>query len=243
MRQIWIVLLLGIVWLACPAFAEEKKLFCVTTEEFPPFIGSQLKGNGWTMEIVRAVLEPQGYHVTLTLVPWARAVETSKDGDYDGLYLAYYTEERAQWYVYSEPVGEVKTGFFKLKTTDISFTTLEDLRPYRIGMTRGVAISPEFDQATDLCKEDVKDDILNIRKLLGGRVELVAAPELVFKELLLTRFSPEKSNQVEFMEPYLSIQKLYMAISKNAPNCQQKLEAKPWVPIVTNRRSCAVPRP
>ncbi len=53
------------------------------------------------------------------------------------------------------------------------FFTLEDLRPYKIGMTRGAAISPEFDSANYLHKEKVKHDSLNVKKLLKGRVDLV----------------------------------------------------------------------
>lgn len=200
-----------------------QKSFVITTEEYPPFIGSRLRDNGWTMAVARAILEPQGYAVSLELVPWARAVKCSKSGQCDGLYLAFYTQERTQWYVFSDPIGEVRTGFFKLKSRDISFTTLDDLRDYQIGLTRNAAVSPEFDSADYLHKQEVDNDSVNVVKLLKGRVDLVAVPELVFRNLIVTTLPPEDHGKFEFMTPYLSVQKLHMAISKKSPDYERKL--------------------
>lgn len=218
----FLIITFFIIFQILPLFTNDK-VFCITTEEFPPFIGNDLKGKGWTMEIARAILEPQGYQVTLELLVWARALQASKYGKYDGLYLAYYTKERTKWFVYSKPVGEVRTGFFKLKSSDISFTKLQDLRAYRIGLTRGVAISPEFDEADYLLKEEVSFDSQNIQKLLLGRIDLVATPELVFKELLKKTLTPAEYAKFEFIEPHLTVQKLYMAISRKTSNYKQKL--------------------
>lgn len=223
MRHLSIVLLISALSWANSAGAADKS-FIITTEEYAPFIGAELRDNGWTMAVARAILEPQGYSVSLELVPWARAVQCSKSGKCDGLYLAYYTQERTQWYLFSDPIGEVRTGIYKLKSRDISFTTLEDLRPYTIGMTRGAAISPEFDTADYLHKDEVEHDSVNVKKLLKGRIDLVAAPEPVFQNLIVTTLPPDQHDKFEFMTPYLSVQRLHMAISKNSPDYQQKLE-------------------
>jgi len=212
------------------AFAQEassssgaKKSFVIVTEEYPPFIGARLRDNGWTMAVARAILQPAGYDVSLELVPWSRAVKCSKSGRCDGLYLAFYTKERTQWYVFSDPIGEVRTGFYKLKSRDISFTELADLRGYLIGMTRDAAISPEFDRADYLSKQEVEDDSVNVLKLLKGRVDLVATPEAVFRHLIVTSLAPEHHDKFEFMSPYLSVQNLHMAISRKSPDYEQKL--------------------
>lgn len=199
------------------------KTFIVTTEEWPPFVSSELPGNGWAMEVARAVLEPQGYEVTLELVPWARAVRCAKSGRCDGLYLSYYVEARTEWAVFSDPIGELRTGFFKLTDRDISFETLEDLRPYTIGITRGAAVSDAFDSADYLRKDPVPHDSVNIKKLLKGRIDLVVAAEPVLKHLIRTTLPEEQQDRFEFMSPHLSVQSLHMAISRNSPDYEQKL--------------------
>lgn len=71
-----------------------EKTFTITTERFVPFIGEEFENYGWTMEVARAALEPQGYTVTLELLTWALALRRAKAGEYDGLYLSYYVKER-----------------------------------------------------------------------------------------------------------------------------------------------------
>lgn len=175
------------------------------------------------MEVARAALEPQGYDVELELVPWARAVRCAKSGRCDGLYLSYHVEARTEWAAFSDPIGELRTGLFKLKSSDISFETLEDLRPYRIGITRGAAVSDEFDSADFLQKDPVPHDSANIKKLLRGRVDMVVAAEPVLKHLIRTTLPEAEHDKFEFMSPHLSVQTLHMAISKNSPDYDAKL--------------------
>lgn len=216
-------LLIAFLFVQHSAIASNKT-FIVTTEEWPPFISGKLSNNGWTMEVARAALEPEGYDVSLQLVPWARALKCSKSGKCDGLYLSYYVEERTQWYVFSDPVAKLETGLFKLKSSDISFDTLDDLRPYTIGMTRGAAVSDEFDRADFLKKVPVPHHTTNITKLLKGRLDLVVAAKPVFEYLIRSTLPEDQHDKFEFIEPHLSVQNLHMAISKNSPDYQQKLQ-------------------
>ena len=208
---------------ALPAKAAEKA-FVVTTEEWPPFVGAELDGNGWAMEVARAALESQGYKVSLDLLPWARSVHCAKSGRCDGLYLSYYVKEREEWFVFSDPIGELRTGFFKLEDRDIAFETLRDLRPYRIGMTRGAAVSEAFDTADYLKKDPVPHHTTNIKKLLRGRLDLVVAAKPVFEYLIRTNLPESEQDKFEFLPPSLSTQSLHMAVSKQSPHYEQKLE-------------------
>jgi polar amino acid transport system substrate-binding protein len=201
-----------------------EKTFTITTERFAPFIGEQFENSGWTMEVARAALESQGYKVTLDLLPWARALRIAKTGKYDGLYLSYYVKEREPWFVFSNPIGETRTGFFKLKTKNISYKTLQDLKPYTIGLTRGAAVSPDFDSAEYLTKVFITSDEQIFKMLLKGRVDLFAGSEDVGKYIIATKLPPEDQDKFEFIEPPLTVHKLHMAISKKALNYKQKLE-------------------
>jgi len=217
-----IIALSGFIVSFNPALAAERS-FVVTTEEWPPFVSSDLRGNGWAMEVARAALEAQGYEVELRLVPWARAMRCARSGKCDGLYLSYYVEERTEWAAFSDPIGELKTGLFKLKDRNFSFDTLDDLRPYRIGITRGAAVSDAFDKADFLNKAEVPNDTMNVKKLLLGRVDMVVGAEPVIRYLIRTALPEEDQDKFEFMSPHLSAQALHMAISKNSPDYEQKL--------------------
>ena len=66
-----------ILMLSIQIYAQEKS-FNLVSVEYPPLIGEDLPGNGWTMDVARAALEPQGYRVSIRLVTWPRAVHDSK---------------------------------------------------------------------------------------------------------------------------------------------------------------------
>jgi len=214
-KYILSALFLSFVFAQHSAFASDKS-FIVTTEEWPPFVSSDLPNNGWAMEVAKEALERKGYDVSLELVPWARALHCSESGKCDGLYLSYYVEERTKSYVFSDPVAVLETGLFKLKDRDISFGTLDDLRPYKIGMTRGAAVSDEFDKADFLKKDPVPHHSVNIKKLLRGRVDLVVAAKPVFEYLIRSTLPEDQQDQIEFIGPPLSEQNLHLAISKNS---------------------------
>ena len=71
----------------------------------------------------------------------------SEEGKADGLFPAYRNKEREEKYVFTEPYTSGLVGFFKLKGSKITYSTLKDLTPYRIGIVRGYANTPEFDAA------------------------------------------------------------------------------------------------
>ena len=200
----------------------EVKSFSLITGAWSPYVGDNLKNQGWTMEVAKAALESQGYFVTLRLVPWQRAVEESKQGEADALFLSYYVKEREQWYVFSVAIGQARTGFFALKSRHIRFQNLQDLKDLRIGLTRGAAVSPEFDSADFLKKEETAEDLGSIRKLLIKRIDLFAGPELVAKYFMQAELTADQRERIEFIEPPLATHNLYLAISKNAKNYQQK---------------------
>lgn len=201
----------------------ESKTFSLITGDWYPYIGGKLKNQGWTMEVAKAALETQGYTVSLRLVPWQRAVAESKQGTADALFLSYYVKEREKWYVFSNSMGQARTGFFALKSHYIKFKTLQNLKGLTVGLTRGAAISPEFDRAIFFKKEETADDLGSLKKLLKGRIDLYAGPELVAKHLMKNEFTVDQRERIEFLEPPLANHDLYAAISKRADNYQQKL--------------------
>ncbi|MEH6347127.1 MAG: transporter substrate-binding domain-containing protein [Bermanella sp.] len=201
----------------------EVKTFSLITGDWYPYIGNKLKNQGWTMEVAKAALESQGYIVTLRLVPWQRAIAESKQGAADALFLSYYVKEREQWYVFSDSMGQARTGFFALKSRHIKFQTLQGLKSLTVGLTRGAAVSPEFDIASFLKKEETADDLGSLRKLLKGRIDLYAGPELVAKHLMKMELMADQRGRIEFLEPPLANHDLYAAISKKADNYLQKL--------------------
>lgn len=203
------------------------KTFTFITEEQPPYAGSNMKDLGWAWVVAKTAVESQGYTAELRIEPWARALEDSKQGISDVLFLAFWTEERLQWYEYTVPIAQIESGLFKLQERkDLIYNgDLKVLKPYQIGVCRGCAVADEFDQADYLNKAIQKNTENSLKMLFMKRLDFVAANRPT-AEILLKKLESSFTginNKIIFMKPALQVNDLLVGISKKAPDYKKKL--------------------
>ncbi|OHD12754.1 MAG: hypothetical protein A2Y34_14335 [Spirochaetes bacterium GWC1_27_15] len=222
-------LILAFIVISFFVFSQNKIVYLVTLD-WPPYISStakdsspQLANYGYVAEIAYEAFKKAGYELKIDFKPWERAVKEATDGDYDGLFPEYYGEERKKDFVFSDPFPGGPLGFYKRKDFKIKFSSLKDLKDYKIGVVRGYINTVEFDNATYLQKEDVVDDETNIKKLYFGRINLIVIDKFVGEYLIKTKF-PNYYDELEFLEPPLEVKDLYIVFSKKSKDYQQKLK-------------------
>lgn len=221
-----IITFLVLTLLSINSFAAGEKRFSLVTVDFPPYYASNLPDNGWVAEVVKTALETQGYQVEIKFVPWTKAIRYTKQGYYDALLGAYYTEERAESYYFSAPISQARTGLFRKKDANISFKELTDLKTYRIGVVKDYATSKAFDAADYLNKVVVTSSDVGVKMLYSGSLDLMTDTEAAVKymmEQVLDKETPGLSDQIEFIKPVLAMNKMYVAISKKAVDADLKL--------------------
>ncbi|SLM27602.1 putative ABC transporter, periplasmic amino acid-binding protein [Desulfamplus magnetovallimortis] len=215
---IFITFLIG----AITVNAENPKISFVTLE-WEPYYGPNLKDEGYFSDIVRTAYKETGHEISISFVPWKRAMYEAKNLYFNAILGIYHSEERAEWLLYSEPVSESEIVLFAVKGKNIVWNTIEDLKPYKIGIEHGYAYSSEFDSADFLQKESVRKLELNIKKLLEGRLDLIAASK---KRLLfwVNTNRPEIRDNIEIVPGVLSSNPLYVAFPKDGENAETYLK-------------------
>ncbi|SHO48181.1 substrate-binding periplasmic protein [Desulfopila aestuarii] len=205
----------------------DGKLATVTLcigENWEPYYSETLDNGGVVVELVRRAFTRGGYSLELEWFPWTRAFNMAKTGDCDGVLGAWYTEERKQFFIYSEPFLTTELVFFKRKGEKITYTTLRDLQPYRIGVARDSGpyelLKPEFEQNLDVATSAY----LNIQKLMGKRFDLLADEKLNVLYIINTHL-PEWRGALEILSPPLQINKLHVIISKKIETPQKIVDA------------------
>lgn len=158
---------------------ESAQRVSIAMPMFPPYVHVSDEKPGFIPEIIMAAFESQGYEVSFHRMSFARALAAVRVGEYDAIAPIYRTIEREDFLFFSESIGKSRIFLLNNKDRDVVFTSLFDLKNYRIGVIRGATITPDFDHATYLIKEEVKEQVQNIRKLMAGRIDLVVANELV----------------------------------------------------------------
>jgi polar amino acid transport system substrate-binding protein len=196
----------------------------LATLNWAPYIGERLDKNGFGAEILRIAFDRSGYDVTFSFMPWVRVLKDVEIGTYDAVCFAYYSKERESMYHFTLPYAQSVLSFCKLRDVEIRFQSLQDLTPYRIGVVRGFVNTPQFDALKSLHKEEVKDELTNLKKLLNRRVDLIIIDKFVLQHLMNTHFSSKK-DEVTFLEPPLIVQPLYLMFSKQLPTAEKKVQA------------------
>ncbi len=208
---IFIAALLVSGWMVTESVSRET--IRLATVQWEPYYGRGLKNQGYISEITRKAFERAGYEVEIRFMPWKRAIHDTKNGHYDGLMGLYHTKERAEWLNYSESIAAIRIVLFSHKEKDITYSKLSDLKPYKIGIERGFAYTEEFDSADFLQKEPVREGMLNYKKLLKGRIDLVAASEKVFLHMVNSK-GENASDKLRVIEPPLTVSRIYNGITR-----------------------------
>lgn len=222
--------LLLFVVIALPARSAEPH-FELSTLEWPPYIGSSIKNDGYVAQLVTRAFELGGGNVHYTFLPWARALLSVKKGTSVGVFPEYYDSSRESEMVFSDPFPGGPVGLLHLQELPLEFTidprldiegALQGLAKYRFGVVRGYLNTPEFDQARYLEKIQSSSDTNNLMMLLKGRVDIVFIDELVAQDIIQSSI-PELQGKVEMMHPVLAYKPLYVAFSRQHPDHKQAL--------------------
>lgn len=220
MKTIVISLWISLILLSAPLSAAEKKVV-LASSEFPPFFSATMPNQGVITEMVVEAYKKVGYKVEIHFFPFARTYEYGKSGRVDGIVALWRTTERDRWFDFSVPLPPNELGFYKRIDEKIQFSSLNDLRKYRIGTVIGYVNPPGFDTA-GLNLDPVSSDEVNLKKLEAGHVDLILIDKWVAQYLIRTKY-PNLSVALAWMDPPIESKLQYIAFSKNAPDHEQKL--------------------
>ena len=189
---------------------EELRL---ATIDWDPFYAEDVPEQGFITAIAREALDRAGYDSSVDFIPWERAMYDVEQGVRDVLLGAYYSDERAETFAFSDSMYDTEIGLVALEDLGRdSYDSLRDLTDYTIGYGRGWAHGEEFDEADYLDKVPEDDNVLNVRKLYADRIDMIAKNRDRFFAIVEDEgYDPERA---VFLEPPLEQSGLYMAFSR-----------------------------
>ena len=184
--------------------------------EWPPFYGAELPDNGFMTEIVVEAFERAGYEPDVAFLPWSRAFEGTRDGKYDALFTMWYRAEREEHFIFSDPLPSNELVMLVRAGDDTVFEGYAALQGKTVGVVRGYAPPPGFEEA-NLRVSEARDDEENLNKLLRGRVDMVLTDRIVAQHIINTAM-PDDAEQFGWMEPPVHVDIQYMVVPKAIEN-------------------------
>ena len=218
----WLVGIAIILWLLTFSavgqnLKNQQQTIRIAVSEWPPYTSLDLPHYGTNNHIITAAFALEGVTVQYGFFPWARAKALARSGEWDAVSAQYYTKERANHFLYSVPLINITDVFFHLKNLPFDWKTLDDLKSYKIGTTIGYSYGKPFDDAVVsglLSVETVPKDVQNLRKLLGGRIEIVPMALVAGTAILRKHFTPKQIQKITYHPKPQNNANLYLVFSK-----------------------------
>jgi polar amino acid transport system substrate-binding protein len=219
----WLPLLAGTPWSAGAAPKRPATLRLVATE-FPPYTSAGLPDGGIAVAMTQAAFKRAGLDSEVHYRPWARVMVEAERGEWDAVIGVWHSAERERFLAFPKPLGITnRIGFMARAGTAIKVDKLNELSGVTVGVVRGYANPPAFDQ-TRLRREEAVDDLTNLRKLKAGHIDLALVDKGVAFHLLQTELR-EVARAFTWLEPAVADLPLYTALARRNPKAPALLDA------------------
>ena len=202
---------------AIPAYAAET--WKIASLDWQPFSGKDLPEGGAGIAVLRAALKAEGIDLEVEFYPWSRALEKGAQSDFVGIYPSW-PEEVPEGFFGSAMFFQSPVGFVEPKGKPLVWSSLNDLSGKKIGIVQDYGNTVEFMKLVDSGVIDAKvvvDDLTNIRKVAGGRID-AAFIDLNNLEYFLKNDAKKLAGKVQVNEKIIDSKDLLLSINKNFPD-------------------------
>jgi len=188
----------------------------VVSDTWPPYTDPELKGNGLAINLVTTALKRAGYPSSVKFESWPRTMQGVDIGVYDVIGAIWYTSDRAQAFVFSEPYLTNVVKVVRRKDRAFPYNNLTDLIGKRVGVVKGYAYGDNFDRIEVLTKVPSNHFILNLLDVAQGTLDATLDDELVL-QFGISRYLKNTSSELEILPKPVSSRGLRIAVSKTNP--------------------------
>lgn len=199
----------------------------IANGNWAPFTGPDLPGQGCDSQVVSEAFALEGIRVEYSFFPWARSYLLSENGVMDGtLEWEGTSAQQATHFVSSDAISKQQWVFFHRKDRVFTWNRLDDLAGKRIGLTIGYAYSDALaamQQQHPAMFTEATSDLLNLRKLLSGRIDLFPMEKAVGRYLIETELTPEEQTQLTDHPKSLADFSPRLLLSRAIPENNQRI--------------------
>jgi polar amino acid transport system substrate-binding protein len=223
MNRFYITLLL-LVAVFCHPLPAQTDTLLLSSSNYYPHYAADLPQQGAVSEIIRQAFLLQGIDIDIAFMPFARAYRESQQANYIGLVAAWYDDERAEHFYYSQPLYANQIVFFKRKDMAVNYRDYADLaqQKLRMAVVQGYLQVPGL-QESGLAITQVATDEQAFQMLARGRVDLVPADKLNGLYLIDEKL-PQYAGQLDWMTPALEQRPMYLLLSKKDPRSEALIQ-------------------
>ncbi|TBW57964.1 transporter substrate-binding domain-containing protein [Marinobacter halodurans] len=198
----------------------------ITSGSWPPYL-EDTPSHGIIGQIIDEAFAEEGMAVRWGFFPWARSFRLAQKGIWDGSAAWACTPERAPDFYFSDAIIPVRLAFFYRRSDPIDWTTIDDLKGLRIGLSRDYHYGDTINQAIangTLESEIARSDDINFRKLLAGRIDLFPIDVAVGRRLLARSFTQDEIARLAVHPRVVYATQLRLMLSRHVAGNEARLQ-------------------
>ncbi|MCR9105925.1 MAG: transporter substrate-binding domain-containing protein [Gammaproteobacteria bacterium] len=207
----------------CSAAQAEQTLRLMANTS-PPYADSKLPEQGLALELVKHVFARTPYQADIGIESWSRSLEGAQIGVYDGLAAVWYSPEREQDLLFSEPYLSSDLVILKRRADQRRYTRLGELAGSRLGVRADYAYGIDFSQVPDLQLVQENHLIQNLLRLQNGSVDFVIGDRRTVNQQL-HEFLKDRITDFSVTAIELPRVSRHVAVSRSMANAEQVISA------------------
>ncbi|MEA2049144.1 MAG: transporter substrate-binding domain-containing protein [Campylobacterota bacterium] len=200
----------------------------ISTGEWTPWVSKELYKNGIGANITNEAFKTQNIKTEFHFFPWKRAYIVAKvlKNDTTGFWLK--NPQREKDFYFSDSVFSIKNKLISKKGVDIDFNTIDDLKKYKIAITRGYSYTSQIDtmiKNNQLNIYIVNNDLAGLKQVLKKeKFDAFLCSDNVAKSLIKQHFTLEEQKRFHFSSNDVFQKDVFLMVSKNNKNHKEILK-------------------
>jgi len=191
-------------------------LKAVTVEDNYPYNfkkDGELQGLGF--DVINTLAQRAGFKLSIEILPWTRALKTAATEPSVLIFSLARMPDRENLYYWFGPMVVREIWLYKLSSrTDITISSLEDIKRYQVGDTASNATLLVM-KNLGIKADTAPSDLSSCRKFKIGRVDLVPIDPMGISAFMTgCGLAPEQAEKVILLARNMG---LYIGIGKNTP--------------------------
>ncbi|UTW57994.1 transporter substrate-binding domain-containing protein [Kordiimonas sp. SCSIO 12603] len=199
----------------------------LTVGNWRPFIEQKDQtAQGIAISVVEAAFKEANYSVEWGFFPWGRAYALGKIGTWDGSAVWYHSENRANDFLYSDPVFTFQEALVCHQDVQAEWQTFEDILTHRIG----TVMFSEHPYIGDYLKNANKSPIrfptyqTLYNSLISKRIDCILINP-VAHTYFLDEIFPSQKITLNIASKAFPLAHTSLIISKNAENAEELIKS------------------
>ncbi len=207
--------------------ARAQDSITIAIGEWPPYMSKTLSHLGGGSRIIKEAFSLQGINVTFQFYPWKRTLALVEHNRADATGLWGYSEQRAAYAFYSDPVCSDSVYFWHLKSVPFNWNTVADLKGLIVGGTLAYNYGDDFNKAVEegvFTYREAPEDLMNLKMLLFKRIDLFPFEGTAGAMLLKKHFTPDQRKMLVYHPKPLSTHSFFLLMSKKNTRNLKRIE-------------------